>query len=330
MPTQRQPSPSRTRLAPDIPWGLLPSRSRWLSFAVITISVSCLGAFAAAQDLPAVNDDDSPQRELTQEEFDRRLAEEEARRPDRLAAKAFLPPPQAKRLSKDSHLWVDVNRKRVYVDGYVAMKRGPLEMFACPSGTKEHESVVAVLAKSSEVHPALLAVGASTGTPVRFQPRFLPPTGQQIRVWVTWFDDAGKFRVSDARRWVKNQRTQKQLKEDWVFAGSSEWKDPEDGKVYYEADAGDLICVSNFASAMMDVPFESSADADALDFVPFESRIPKRGTPVRLVLIPIPLPRDPSPDGQGPPKLKGDPNREPTEAVLALRPKSSDAAGPDR
>ena len=40
------------------------------------------------------------------------------------------------------------------------MREGPLEMFACPSGTKEHESVVAVLSKSREIHAALLAIGA--------------------------------------------------------------------------------------------------------------------------------------------------------------------------
>jgi len=39
-------------------------------------------------------------------------------------------------------LWIDQKRKYVVVDGKVSMREGPLEMFACPKGTKEHESIV--------------------------------------------------------------------------------------------------------------------------------------------------------------------------------------------
>ena len=74
---------------------------------------------------------------------------------------------------------------------------------------------------------------------------------------------------------------------DWVFAGSSFWKDPEDGREYYRADSGDMICVSNFTSAMMDININSSAQTGALEYVPFLTRIPARETPVRLVLEPI-------------------------------------------
>ncbi len=100
------------------------------------------------------------------------------------------------------------------------MQDGPLEMFACPIGTKEHESVIGSLARSSEVHAALLAVAAQPGTPVSYVPKFVPATGQRIRVWVCYWDDQGKFQVSDARRWIKNAKTKKQMEPDWVFAGS--------------------------------------------------------------------------------------------------------------
>ena len=165
-------------------------------------------------------------------------------------------------------------------------------MFACPVGTKEHESVVAVLAKSSEVHAALLAVDATPGTPVRFRPEFLPPTGQVIRIFVCWYDEKGQFQTVDARQWVLDLRTQKAMDAEWVFAGSGFWQDPEDKREHYRADSGDMICVSNFSSAMLDVAMVSSADTDSLRFEPFESRLPKRDTPVRLVLVPVPDPTD--------------------------------------
>lgn len=238
--------------------------------------------------------------------------------PDEIAAKAFEPPPDAKSLSK-SNLWVDRAKARVYVDGYVAMRDGPLEMFACPAGSKEHESVVAVLPRSQEVHAALLAVGAASGTPVRFRPRFLPPTGQRIRVWVCYRDERGKYQVVDGRDWVRRTGTEEAMETDWVFAGSSFWTDPSNGHEYYRADGGDMICVSNFSSAMMDVPFDSSAESNQLMYSPFTERIPPPGTPVRLVLVPIPIPSDIEK-----PEPKIDANQPPTEDVLKRKAQVSD------
>lgn len=254
----------------------------------------------------------------------------------RRIADAYSAPPGAKQLGKQPDLWVDVKAKRVYVDGYVTMRQGPLEMFACPVGTKEHESVVAVFAKSSEVHAALLAIGAQSGTPVRWNPDFLPPTGQTIQVWATWrspkpssapeaaddtdpstntveFVPGEEFHAVDAREWVRNMKTQTKLDEPWVFAGSTFWSDPEDNTEHYSADAGDMICVSNFTSSMLDVPFKSSADAGNLLFEPFTENIPERGTPVRLVLVPQPIPSDQPAEPQ-----PVDPTAPPEIAVLPI------------
>lgn len=226
--------------------------------------------------------------------------------PDMIASKAFEPPPSAKQISK-KNLWIDRDQGRVYIDGYVAMREGPLEMFACPAGTKEHESVVATLARAKEVHTALLAIGAQPGTTVRFLPRFVPATGQRIRVWVCYRDEDENFQAVDARKWIRKTGTDESMDSDWVFAGSGFWKDPSDGREYYRADGGDMICVSNFSSAMMDVPLASSTEADQLNYSPYSDRIPERGTPVRLVLVPMPIPSDKpkqpvQPDADTPPR----------------------------
>ena len=207
---------------------------------------------------------------------------------EEIASKAFQPPPDAKSLTEKGRLWIDVNRNRVYLDGYVALKSGPLEMFACPVGTKEHESIVAALARSRELHAALLAIQATPGSPVQFRPEFRPPSGQVIRVWVCWYDEQDQFQVADAREWIGDLKTKKSMTAEWVFAGSGFWEDPEDKREYYLADSGDMICVSNFSSALLDVAIESSADAGSLRFVPHEMKIPEPDTPVRLVLTPVP------------------------------------------
>lgn len=262
------------------------------------------------------------------------LAELEAQRVAlRQLADTYDPPPHAKQLGKEADLWIDLKSKRVYIDGYVSMKRGPLEMLACPVGTKEHESVVALFAKSSDVHAALLAIGAQSGTTARWDPEFLPPTGQAVFVWIAYRDPKptpepegerkpqpfvpdDEFKIVDARKWVRRIETKEELSEPWVFSGSSFWTDPEGGTEHYSANAGDMICVSNFSTAMLDVPFASSADAGNVLFEPFDERIPIRGTPVRLVLVPQPMADDASvasPDTDSPGAAEP-----PTESILPL------------
>jgi hypothetical protein len=74
------------------------------------------------------------------------------------------------------------------------------------------------------------------------------------------------------------------MREDWVFAGSSFWKDPSDGKEYYQGDGGDLICVSNFPTATLDLTIESSQSNEALLFEAFAGRVPPKGTEVDILL----------------------------------------------
>jgi hypothetical protein len=208
------------------------------------------------------------------------------------AEKAFAPPQEAKKLAEDGNIWVDVNKKRVIVDGYIAVNEGPLEMFACPVGTKEHESVVAVLSKASYVHAGLLAVGAVQGTTVSRLPEYRPATGQRIAIWVVWRDSEGQVKKTKAQQWVKNIVSGNALDLDWVFAGSRFWKDPESSIERYEADSGDLVCVSNFPTATLDLPVESSDANASLQFNAFTEHIPPRGTPVRVIFTPIPIPGD--------------------------------------
>lgn len=194
--------------------------------------------------------------------------------------------PPLVRLSPTSQIWLDTRRKAVVVDGQVCLREGPLEMFACPKGSKEHESVVSLNCASHEVHAALLAVGARPGRPVQFQPQYQPASGQVIDIYVLWKDARGEKHQVRAQEWVRHTRTGQALEFDWVFAGSGFWKDEQTGKEYYKADGGDLVCVSNFPSATLDLPVESSQANAELLFEAFTERIPPRGTKVRLVLLP--------------------------------------------
>lgn len=198
-----------------------------------------------------------------------------------------LPEPQgARRLSPNSDVWVDPKEGAVLVDGQICLREGMLEMFACTRNTKEHESIVSVNAKAYLVHAGLVALGAVPGHPVQFVPEYKMPTGTEINVLVQYIDEDGNEETVKAQDWIKDINTKKAMAFPWVFGGSVFWTDPESGKRYYQAERGDFICVSNFGTAMLDIPVESSAGNDELGFQTFTDRIPPLGTPVRLLLKP--------------------------------------------
>jgi len=191
-----------------------------------------------------------------------------------------------KRLSKTDQCWIDPKRKLVIVGGRVCLREGFLEMFACTDGTKEHESVISLKSKAFLIHTGLLAVGAEPKHPVQFRPEYLPAAGTEIEVFVRWTDEAGKVHQDRGQDWVREVQSKKPLSHAWVFGGSSLWSDPDTGKSYYRAESGEVICVSNFPTAMMDLPIESSPTNDELLFEAFTEKLPPRDTPVLLILKP--------------------------------------------
>lgn len=199
----------------------------------------------------------------------------------------LTPPEDAKPFPRSDSVWVNREKRVVYVDGVVSLREGLLEMLACPRGTKEHESVVAVNTRAYLVHAALLSVGAEPGRPVSYKDgEYVAPTGDVIKITIEWLDPQGKKHSAKAQEWVRDMNTKKAMPYEWVFAGSGFWTDEETGKQYYQAEGGELVCVANFSTAMIDVAAESTAANSGLLFETFTENIPPLGTPVRLVMTP--------------------------------------------
>jgi hypothetical protein len=207
---------------------------------------------------------------------------------------AFKPDPAWKPLGRS--LWFDAasEPKRLIVRARVVFREGPLEHMVCLRGTKEHESILATDAPPTQIHAGLLLTGAEPGGPVRFKPEFRPPHGPAIGLTVRWMKD-GEVAEADARSWILDERTKKELDVDWVFAGSILYKDPVTGRSAYAAEEGDLVTVANFSSAILDLPIVSSADDASRTFVAHTERIPPIGTEVQLVLSPRPAKAPKSP-----------------------------------
>jgi hypothetical protein len=196
--------------------------------------------------------------------------------------------PDASWRSMGRSLWFDPKEKRVYLRARVVLREGALEHLMCSKGTKEHEAILATDALPNQIHTVLLLTGAESGKPVQFFPKFEAPTGSAIAIELSWMRD-GTAQKQDARKWIKTDKNLP-LERDWVFAGSQLYDDVITKKKRYAADDGDLITVANFASAILDLPIESSANDADRAFNANTEMIPPLGTDVLVALYPRPKP----------------------------------------
>ncbi|OHB68082.1 MAG: hypothetical protein A2V70_18600 [Planctomycetes bacterium RBG_13_63_9] len=225
-------------------------------------------------------------------------------------------PESLQRLDPAKPIWVDQKRGRLVMVGQICQREAPLELFACLKNTKEHEAIVTVDVEAFKAHAGLLAIGAEAGRPVSWNPQYTPAAGSQIEITVFWKDAKGRRQSARAQDWILNTRTKKAMKHPWVFAGSGFWQDEQTGKKYYQAEGGDFICVSNFPSAMLDLPIQSSQANSELLYRPFTERIPPLATPVTLVLRPKPIEKPPK---QQQPEVKK-PGKEPPRKSADAKP----------
>jgi hypothetical protein len=196
--------------------------------------------------------------------------------------------PKRVELAKNVFLEIDGKTKRVLLETKVCLRQGSLEQFLTRKRTKEHEAILVFDGDASKIHAALILCGAQAGSPVKFQPKFLPPTGTVIKVSVQYKDGA-KTITRPAQEWIRDSKSKKDLASDWVFAGSRLFPDPDDATKppYYLANDGDIICVSNFDTALLDLPIESTGDNALLQFDANTERIPALETPVTVILEPV-------------------------------------------
>lgn len=212
------------------------------------------------------------------------------RRSESSPAPSASRPREGKRVKITDNVYLEVlpSGRRVLVDAEVCLREGSLEQLLTRKNKKEHEALLAVDADARKIHEALLLAGAKDGTPVRWLPRYRAPTGTKIQINLTW-QSRGKEVTVSARSLMRNRKSGKELDSDWVFAGSMLIDNPFDpnSPKHYLANDGDVICVANFESAMLDLPILSSKDDDARGYEAWTDRIPPLGTKVRLILEPV-------------------------------------------
>lgn len=169
-----------------------------------------------------------------------------------------------------------------------------LEVFLCKTNTKEHEAILRTSIDARFLHAALIAAGATVGTPVQFldpktgDAKYKAASGQTIRVLVN-YTLKGKAHTHPAQEWILDKKTKKPMAHEWVFAGSRFVKDPErpNAPDYYTANNGEVICISNFGDSMLDLPIAVSREANELQFDAMLAKIPPLGSKVWVILEPV-------------------------------------------
>lgn len=101
--------------------------------------------------------------------------------------------------------------------------------------------------------------------------------------WRNQVDDA-EFRKAIDKIYEESQI--REMTADWVFSGSFFGQDEDLKKEFYAAEDGDLICVSNFSNATLDVNSESGNSNASLLYEAYTERVPPLDTEVTLELIP--------------------------------------------
>src|SRR5262249_11414481 len=107
------------------------------------------------------------------------------------------------------YLEVQGDVRRVWVAASVCLQgQYRLEGLLCRKFTKEHEYVLHADVDARNIHAALVAAGATPGTPVQFEPTFVPPSGSPIKVSLQ-YEQKGKQITEPAGRWIRDVKTGK-------------------------------------------------------------------------------------------------------------------------
>ncbi|XAM00972.1 YdjY domain-containing protein [Phycisphaeraceae bacterium D3-23] len=206
----------------------------------------------------------------------------------------------------DNGILIDREARTIDIDAKVCLRECEfLEQLACSQDTREHESLLVLLAKPSMVHTALLLLGVEPGAPLQWveeedSVRTIPPRGPAIGVLIVTTDDEGEEVITPANEWVKDQKTDEVMRGNtWLFAGSKFVE--VNGQEMYVADAyGTAISLVNFGDDLLarSTEMTDSNDSHGRVWGANTDAIPEVGTEVRIRLS---VPEPPQPPAPEPP-----------------------------
>lgn len=171
----------------------------------------------------------------------------------------------------------------VEVDTEVVLREGPLELLACSPNTREHESILRVPARPLHIYQAMGLIGLEPGGPLAYdeaRERWKPAYGQSLDLRVRCALDRGTPDVP-VQRWLLTMDGKEVTERiDWVFAGSQTM----DSGRFAADQEGTVVCLVDFAAALIAVGALHSADNEQLWLRANPETIPPRGTRCTLLI----------------------------------------------
>jgi hypothetical protein len=183
---------------------------------------------------------------------------------------------------------VDLKNRTLSLPSEVCLRSGPLELFACAEGGKDHESVLRVRCRPELVNLNLILFGLKKG-PCRARPGV--PEGDRVLVFCEWTAEGKKVSVR-AEDLVWNCVTDRPMdRVGWTYIGSRfvPERDVETGQAtgrsVFEAVYGRTILATfDDAASLIGTPLPEGVDDST--FRVNEKATPPAGTAVRLVIRP--------------------------------------------
>lgn len=180
---------------------------------------------------------------------------------------------------------IDWPNLTVELEAEVVLQDGPLELFACSPRTKEHESVLVVMARPREIFQAMGLIGLTPGSPTRYikeDDRWEPARGDRVDLRVRW-GEGDAVRFARPQEWMLRSDRDKLMSPPelrWVFAGSLTSKEGR-----FAADLeGTVAAVVDFEASLIALSTSHTADNEQLWLMANKERIPARGTRCRLLI----------------------------------------------
>lgn len=168
--------------------------------------------------------------------------------------------------------------RELIMTGYVNLVSGMIELLACGTRGKTHESAFMLYADPIDVQTGLLLLGFRHGGPMPGIGQE-PPTGDSVAISVEWEQDGVKHR-QDADTFIYDYEKQKEIKnERWLFNGSI----IEDG--LFMAGAEESL-IATYWDPWALINIESDVGGNDERIVIHTEKMPPLHTPVRMILGP--------------------------------------------
>ena len=218
--------------------------------------------------------------------------------PTPLPVRDATPPSADPKIVELPGVTVNMTERYVELKGKVCLREGLLELVATVPAGKEHESIVSLQTRPSNIHAALLMLGLKPGEPGRWRYEgtkavAIDPKGDRVRLTLRWERD-GKWEEKPINEFILDREGKKHAPSDeFVFAGSRV-VEPKgaDGKVtgppvYLADQTGDIVALVSFDDEVLAWPTAASDSNDELFWVADPATIPPLGTEIRLRVYPV-------------------------------------------